>query len=437
MEVTLSQILDAREQRVLRQQQLLAQYGKTVVCFTMNIAGPVKNSPLITEGFRLGHQFLTKLLQPVHQSLNIADTGCEGYYVVEGDPLRVKKLTTDLEDSMPVGRLFDMDVLQPDGQKVSRTQLGLAERKCLLCGADARSCGRSRAHSVAQLQAEANRLLQDALDTRRADRLGALAVQSLLYEVCTTPKPGLVDCLTNGSHRDMDIFSFMSSAASLQPYFVRCARIGMETAGLPPAETLSRLRMPGQLAELDMYAATGGVNTHKGAIFTLGLLCGAAGRKDNAGPDALLDEIQTMTQGLTAKDFEGVTIENAMTNGQRLYARYGIAGVRGQAELGFPAVQHGLEIFRQGLSQGLSVNEAGCAVLLHLLTETVDTNLIARSNLETQRAVTRQIAALLQEDPYPSREILSRLDREFTQMNLSPGGSADLLAAVYFLHLIA
>lgn len=433
MEVSLLQILEAREQRVIRQQKLL-QHKKTLICFTMNIAGPVKNTPLITECFQIGHQQLTGLVQVVHHELHIAPTGCEGYYVVESDPLQVKKLTAGLEDHFPAGRLFDMDVLRPDGQKVSREQLGLPPRKCLLCEQDAVICGRSRSHTVEQLQNKTQKLLQDAVWDRKSEQLGALAVQSLLYEVCTTPKPGLVDRNNSGSHRDMDIFSFMASAAALQPYFVRCARIGFETSTLSPAETFARLRLPGCLAEQDMYHATGGVNTHKGAIFTLGLLCGAAGRLDTTIPASILDEVRLMTLGLTAQDFSGVTPENAATNGQMLFARYGITGVRGQAEAGFPAVLRGLEIFRQGLAQGLSLNDAGCATLLHLLVATEDTNLISRSTIETGRKITEQIAALLQTEPYPSQATLLQLDETFAAQNLSPGGSADLLAAVYFLH---
>lgn len=432
MEVSLSQILSAREKRVQRQNRLLDMYGETLICFTMNIAGPVKNSPLITAGFRLGEQLLLEQFMPVHKVSYEESTGCEGYYTVCADPLQVKRQTALLESSLPLGRLFDMDVLTARG-KISREQIGLPPRQCLLCPEDARICGRSRTHSLQALQAETARLLREAVSTK----LGALAADSLKLEVNTTPKPGLVDQNNCGSHRDMNLEMFLKSANALESYFRNCARIGMETASLSPAGTFARLRAEGCSAEQVMYQATGGVNTHKGAIFTMGLLCGAAGRTLSRQPEVLLTEVKTMTAGLTDRDFAGITGENAVTAGQRFYALHGITGVRGQAEQGFPAVLDvGLPVLDKGLADGLSLNDAGCAVLLHILTATDDTNMIARSDVKTAMAVRSQIAALLAHTPYPNEEILLQLDREFIEKNLSPGGAADLLAATYFLHCL-
>lgn len=431
MEVSLQDILDAREARVHRQEELLSRYEGVLICFTMNIAGPAKNSPLIEAGFRLGQKQLHRFFSPLYAQEHLAPTGCEYYCIVAGDPEAVKRQTAQIEDSTPVGRLFDMDVLTSNG-KVSREQVGLAPRKCLLCDGDARICGRSRAHSLQALQAETTRLLRQAVSAQ----IGALAAESLRSEVYTTPKPGLVDQNNCGSHQDMDLVLFVASANALEGYFASCARIGMETAGRSPAETFSMLRAEGLAAEQTMYAVTGGVNTHKGAIFTMGLLCGAAGRTLSRQPEALLSEVKAMTKGLTARDLAGITAENATTTGQRLYAQHGITGVRGQAEHGFPAIlQVGLPVLEQGLQQGLSLNDAGCAALLHILAATDDTNMISRSNVATAKAVAAELTALLEQNPYPSGETLLALDRAFIERNLSPGGSADLLAAVYFLYM--
>lgn len=436
MEVSLNEILEARERRVQRQQQLLTLYKMPLVCFTMNIAGPVKNSRLITQGFRLGQKLLSDRFVPEYEEEVIASTGCEYYYVVDGDPKAIKQQLCQIENSTPAGRLFDMDLLTPDG-KLSREQVGLPERQCLLCGGDARVCGRSRAHSVAELQAETERLLKQALHAQRAADIGGKAVYALVCEVYATPKPGLVDRDNCGSHRDMDLKMFLGSATALEPYFTACARIGMETAGLPADKTFARLRAEGLTAEQVMYMQTGGVNTHKGAIFTLGLLCGAAGRLDDCTPARLSAEVKAMTAGLTARDFAGVTAENAVTAGQRLYVRHGITGVRGQAEAGFPAVlETGLPVLLEGLENGLDLNNAGCAALLHLLCACEDTNMIARSDMATAREVTERVATILAKTPYPSNETLQQLDREFIEKNLSPGGAADLLAATYFLYFL-
>jgi holo-ACP synthase/triphosphoribosyl-dephospho-CoA synthase len=235
----------------------------------------------------------------------------------------------------------------------------------------------------------------------------------------------------------MDFFTFQASAAALWPYFARCAAIGMETRELTPGEAFRKLRGPGLVAEGQMLRSTGGVNTHKGAIFSLGILCAAAGRLDEGDPARILAECARMTAGLTASDFAGLTPENAKTMGQKLYLRHGITGIRGQAEAGFPAVRDiGLPKLEAGLARGLDLNDAGCAALLAMLTETVDTNLIARSDYETQQRIAREIRVLLETEPFPDPQRLQELDRVFVEKNLSPGGTADLLALTYFLYFL-
>ena len=140
-------------------------------------------------------------------------------------------------------------------------------------------CGSRRAHSVEALQAATASLLAQITQT---ELIGLLAQKALILEVCCTPKPGLVDRRNSGSHRDMDIFTFAASTAALQPYFAACARIGIETAGECAQTTFERLRLPGRMAEGVMLDATQGVNTHRGAIFSIGILCAAAGRLDKS-----------------------------------------------------------------------------------------------------------------------------------------------------------
>lgn len=438
MEATLQEILDARERRAQKQKQLLAHYGKTLVCFTMNIAGPVKYSPLIAAGFHLGCRQLEAQLSGMavlYTQKLPRHTGCEAFYVVDAPAEAIKALTVQLEQGSDLGRLFDMDVLSADGTKLARTE----ERKCLLCGKSARQCGPRRAHSVQVLREKTNAILQRAVWDDRSRAIGALAARAMLYEVCTTPKPGLVDRVNSGSHRDMDIFTFMASTAALQPYLTDCARIGMETAGDAPPVTFRQLRHLGKQAEQTMLTATNGVNTHKGAVFTMGLLCGAAGRldeEDRSDPEKVLAQCAAMCAGLT-KELEGIVEETAQTAGQRLYARYGITGIRGQAEAGFPAVLHtGLPVLKEGITKGFSLERAGCGALLAMLTASADTNLIARSDRETAKKITREVALLLAKNRYPDRQTLEELDRLFTEKNISPGGTADLLAAVYFLHFL-
>ena len=438
----MQEILAARENRVAKQQELLTCFGKPIICFTMNIAGPEKYSNDILWGFRLGNQWLKAQLADLsilHYEGQILPTGCEGYYVVDAQAELLKQRTVQIEDSAPVARLFDMDVLDSDGRKLERTDFAFPQRKCLLCDQPAYICGRSRTHSIEALQTKTAALLQEAITQEDSKKIAQIAQQSLLYEACTTPKPGLVDCRNSGSHQDMDIFSFMASAASLSAYFARCAQIGAETRGLPPKDVFDRLHLPGRLAEHTMYQATNGVNTHKGSIFSLGILCAAAGRlgPHNRTSEAILTACKAMAQGIVDVAFRNVTENNTATTGEMLYVKFGITGARGQAEQGYPQVlQVGLPVLEKGLQAGLSLNDAGCAVLLALLSTTVDTNLIHRSSLQEQQALAAEIGELLQQNPYPTKAELERLDDRFITRNLSPGGCADLLAITYFLHFL-
>ena len=441
MIVSLPEMLDARERRANRQRELLEKYRKPLVSFTMNIAGPIKDSPLIRRGFDIGLRDLEQVLSvdriPVlHKEVIREYTGSEAIVVVDAPAGAVKKLTWQLEENTPLGRLYDMDVLSPDGEKLQRQ----TPRRCLICGKVAQICARSRTHSVAQLQERTNEILTQAINKEDSLFVSRMAQQALLYEVAVTPKPGLVDRENNGSHKDMDFFTFQRSALVLGPYFARCVNIGRETASLSPEQTFERLRFPGKQAEGEMLAATGGVNTHKGAIFSLGILCGALGRlnwKKWTEPQCVLDTCAQMTRNLLSEDFGTLEPGPGETVGQQLFLRYGITGVRGQAASGFPEVSAiGLPRLEEGLQKGLSINDAACAALMALIAGTVDTNMIHRGGVQTQQTASKAVAEALCADPFPKREALEDWNRRFVEKNLSPGGCADLLAMTLMLHFL-
>jgi len=441
MSENLFEILAAREARAAKQKQLLETYKKPLLCFTMNIPGPEKWNRDIAIGFFVGSRMLLDALSGriCHWEERVTSAGGEGYFVCDMPARELKQLAVDLEEAESIGRLFDMDVLDIDSRKLQRTEVGYPPRTCLLCDNEAVLCASRRAHSLEELTDRVGFLLYLTARQNFAEYIAVNAYFALNREVSTTPKPGLVDKNNRGSHPDMDIRHFFVSANALRPYFCRFAETGYLTRDLSPAETFARIRQIGKEAENAMFAATRGVNTHKGAIFSLGLLCAAAGRlsPEDWQPERLLAECAAMTQGIIEKDFAGITPETAKTVGEHLSAVHGITGVRGQAEAGFPAVKDvGLPVFRKGLEKGLSVNDAGCTALLHLIAATDDTNLIHRSDRQTQLQIKAGIAALLEKDPFPAMSVIEQLDQEFIQKNLSPGGSADLLAVTYFLYFL-
>lgn len=440
-EAALVDILAAREARAARQAALREEYGMPVISFSLNIAGPVKDSPLLRRAFRAGAAELEAGLRAagfpsLHREEVLAFTGCEGLYAVEGPALEIKRVCVSIEEDSALGRLFDLDVLDREGRKMDREETGARERGCVVCGMPGRGCASRRVHSVEALQAAARRIIEEHFSAADRERVSALATQALLDEVCVTPKPGLVDRANSGSHRDMDVFTFAASAAALAPYWGECFRIGQksETA----EETIQALKSAGQQAERRMFTATKGVNTHKGAIYTLGLICGAAGRlwKPEApcrDPEALLAMGGTLARAAAESELAALTPETARTAGQRLYLERGLSGARGEAARGFPGVSLALVKLRAALSAGWSKNDAGAIALLSLIARGTDTNLAARGGRDGAEWAAERCRMLLERDPLPKLEAIAAIDREFIRENLSPGGCADLLAAAFFL----
>ena len=189
-----------------------------------------------------------------------------------------------------------------------------------------------------------------------------------------------------------------------------------------------------------MYRVTKNVNTHKGAIFSLGILCGAAGRVRGNGkelcPEVLIEECIHMTKVPMEYFFETMG-DKPDTAGCRFYRKYGIKGIRGEVMTGFPSVRkEGLPVLEGLLDKGYSFDRAGSITLLHLITATVDTNLITRSDYLTCMRIRKRLQKLISGNQILSTAIIEALDEEFIRNNISPGGSADLLAVSWFLHFI-
>jgi len=409
---------------------------------TMNIAGAVKRTPLIEEGFRAGLELvddtLTNLALPVLRREEWRlNTGCEAFRLVKGPADEVKRAMVGVEESSRFGRLLDIDVLGPDGVPLSRTGLNMPGRRCLVCGEPAQVCGRSQRHSYDQLRDVTNQIIQEFLAQRSADRVAALACRAMLWEVLVTPKPGLVDRENCGAHSDMDVFAFAASAAAITPYLRDAYRLGFQHSDR--AQLLAALRGAGRLAEEEMNRATGNVNTHKGLIYSLGLLCAALGRCEAEESTALFEECGALARLTMEADF-GKQAPSRATAGQSLFKAHGIGGIRAEAADGFPSVrQIALPVLTRLLDKGMSPNDAGAYALLALLGRVTDTNMIARGGMERAAAATQAACALWPdlEGNMPGLHQLEELDGQFIRDNLSPGGCADLLAIAFFLYYLS
>lgn len=436
-EVGLEEMLAARECRAASVRRLMEQ-GETVVSLLLNVPGPYKRSALFDAAFAAGKGAVLRGFAGCGWQIKVSeeaalDTGLEARWVLDAPALQVKRTLCEIEQAHRLGRFFDIDVLGSQGA-VSRTALGLPERGCMLCGAPGRGCARSRAHTVAQLVTFMEHTIRDYCNGESADKIAALATEALLCEVCTTPKPGLVDRANAGAHRDMDIFTFVKSAAALTPYFRSAALCGAQTREEKPGELLALLRGRGLLAEQQMLAATGGVNTHKGAIFSLGILCAAMGRLDDKAPDArqLLD----LCGQIAAPAAQMVS--PAQTHGRAAKERYGVGGIRAEAAAGFPSVEKiALPELRRRIASAASLNDAAVAALLRLIGTVEDSNLVTRVGPVRAATLKHEVNALFADQPNTAT-LLQRatvLDQRFIAENASPGGCADLLAMALLVWL--
>ncbi|WP_426118940.1 triphosphoribosyl-dephospho-CoA synthase [Pseudomonas sp. DSP3-2-2] len=264
-----------------------------------------------------------------------------------------------------------------------------------------------------------------------ADHLADLAVEALIDEADLSPKPALVDRRGSGAHRDLHLGLMHASALSLWPAFKEMAEAAMEfgVIGQPLREALGRIGREGEAA---MLRTTEGVNTHRGAIWALGLLvtaaalepenCSAASLSLRAAKLALIDDRHVIAQA---------------SHGQQVARRYGAMGAKEQAQLGFPAVlQFGLPQLQRSRATGHGEQNARLDALLAIMTTLSDTCVLYRAGTAGLNAMQRGAQRVLDAGGSASlsgRRCLHELDQQLLQLNASPGGAADLLAACLFI----
>lgn len=268
-----------------------------------------------------------------------------------------------------------------------------------------------------------------------AARIGRLAIRSLYREAALSPKPGLVSPSSQGSHRDMDFSTFLRSLQALRPYFPAITACGLRRP------RFLALRLLGIEAEAAMLAATGGVNTHRGAVFNLGLLCAAAGRLladgEVPGAAAACAMVKSAWGEEIIAGLAAASDTEALSHGLAVARRYGSGGARQEAAAGFPAaLDVGLPAYRHALAATGDGELAAVQALFALIAELEDTNLLWRGG-RPGLAHGRQAAAgfLVAGGVMAAdwREHAAAIDRNFVAQNLSPGGSADLLGVTLFL----
>jgi len=273
-------------------------------------------------------------------------------------------------------------------------------------------------------------VLRQAQIAPNVSAIGAVAADCLIKELETWPKPGLVSHVDNGSHDDMDAGTFRRSAAAIRPYLQRLADAGALGCGM------GRLRIIGLEAERAMLAATSGVNTHRGAIFGLGLLCAAAGAKAGGLVDSELPLGDVVARLWGDSILDGPVLLHS--HGSLARRRFGAGGARIEAARGFPSVYGiGLPALRRATPVVPEDGEAArVETCFALIASVEDTNLLHRGGpvgLRFAHDAARSFIASGGVDAPGWRARAQSIHDSFVARRLSPGGSADLLAMTLFV----
>ena len=257
--------------------------------------------------------------------------------------------------------------------------------------------------------------------------IGRAAIAALHDELALEPKPGLVSFVDSGSHTDMDAATFMRSLFALRHYFTRMAQAGIDGAPWPVLEAL------GIAAEARMLAATGGINTHRGAIFLLGLLCAGTGAATAAGANLDGAAVRRALAVHWGDALRERALSAAASHGRIAARRHGLRGAGEEAAAGFPVLfDTALPALRAARARGLGDRDARLDALFHTLAVLDDTNLAHRGGLGGLRHAQRVARAFLDAGGVAQPDGVAearRIHQAFVALRLSPGGAADVLAA--------
>ncbi len=271
------------------------------------------------------------------------------------------------------------------------------------------------------------------------DFLAHQAVRALTEELVLTPKPGLVDLHNNGAHKDLTLRLMLDSAFSLQESFQKMASAA-QSAKIDQ-QLRNTIGQIGRDAEQAMLKVTGGTNTHKGAIWAIGLLVTAAAYLKDAILHLSFQEYAILlcnTAGKLASIEDEYTGIDHTTHGKKMIEKYKVIGAKQQAQLGFPILQHYAipALIKCSFCQ---VKIKYSIVFLKIMANLDDTCILSRTNLENLKLFQKKAKNILRNNMIYTKTVLElthKIDREMIKINASPGGSADMLACTIFIDLL-
>jgi triphosphoribosyl-dephospho-CoA synthase len=264
----------------------------------------------------------------------------------------------------------------------------------------------------------------------KARYLAQLACNAMVAEAVLTPKPGLVDGRGSGSHTDLTLELMVRSACAIEPFFEEMAALARENESCPRLR--EELAVIGRAAEKAMLSATAGANSHMGAIWIIGLLVAGAAR--NEGVPQIVETASEIAR-IPDRQFPRLA-----THGDAVKRRFGARGARGEAEDGFPhVVKYALPTLERHLAAGAAPTVARLNALMAVMCHLEDTCVLYRGGRRSLRELQRGARRVLDAGGASTREGMKQLfllDVATKARGVSPGGSADLLAAAIFLNSV-
>lgn len=442
----INQFLQNREDRVVYQNSLISKYNLPLLTVRTNYPGENKNEiiannisdiisheiELLFEGKIIYRELIHKLEGKIH------------IFIINDTPKNIKFQTMYLEETHILGRCVDIDVYDCNGNGISRQEFGKGKRKCMLCDDLAFVCGRTLKHSHNEIKEYINQKYIEFKNYElKAEQLSSLlsdiALEGMIYEVSSFPSFGLVSPLSNGSHNDMNFFTFLDSSFVLKNGFKEMAKIIY--SALPLDIAFKKLRIIGQQTEEQMFKTTNNVNTHKGMIFLLGIAISCTARAIFEKKE--FHDIQSIIQEMTKdilKDFDKIDTSKPLTHGEKLFLEHGFTGIRGEIQNGLEVVFKGsLPIFNKTLTQTNNFNLTAVQTLIFLMSKVMDSTIVYRHDFETLHEVKTQMENIFNDGGIfieNSTEFFNRLEKEYIGRRISPGGSADLLAITIFFYKV-
>ncbi|MFO7371283.1 MAG: triphosphoribosyl-dephospho-CoA synthase [Bacteroidales bacterium] len=438
----LALLLEAKELRAKLRQQI-AGMNLPSVSLNLNIPGFPKSNDITNQFFSVCLDELKIFLEANLISLSVKETHCRvdaagDFFLV---PVKAPRLTCReiktrcelFEEKHTYGRFIDVDVTDERGNMVSSGKAKL----CFYCRQKpADVCRHEGVHKTDELRSflfsRMKSYCSKRFEDETASKLASLALRAVLTEISLTPKPGLVDMVNNGSHTDMNYHTFIKSTSAIAVHFAELVHEGFRFGGKDLGKALPVIRNIGLRMERDMFAATNQVNTQKGLIFLLGLSLFTGGlvygRHGAFHAEVFRECIRDICRNISQREL-GVGKGIPETHGEKVFREFGVPGARGEAESGFPLVfDFGLPVLKAYRELN---NEALIKAFLAIASNNNDTNIIHRGGMEVLnafRGLSREALNDFTPDNY------NRLIDYCRKVNISPGGSADLLVVTIFIH---